>query len=120
MVAVEGVVRSRPSNSVNEKMKTGFIEVAAERVQVLNAVRSKLPFLVTAADDAKDLSKEEIRLRFPPITTFYLIFFWRELSKSSLVTFSCCHCFCIGCHRMGAPALCFNCKCESVYVRNHA
>ncbi|KAL9415375.1 hypothetical protein AB3S75_043629 [Citrus x aurantiifolia] len=64
VVAVEGVVRSRPSEAVNENMKTGFIEVAAERVQVLNAVRSKLPFLVTTADDAKDFVKEEIRLRY--------------------------------------------------------
>lgn len=30
---------------------------------MLNAVRSKLPFLVTTADDAKDFVKEEIRLR---------------------------------------------------------
>ncbi|KAK2649146.1 hypothetical protein Ddye_016635 [Dipteronia dyeriana] len=64
VVAVEGVVRSRPTDSVNKKMKTGFIEVAAEHVQVLNAVRSKLPFLVTTGDDAKDLVKEEIRLRY--------------------------------------------------------
>jgi aspartyl-tRNA synthetase len=27
VVAVEGIVRSRPSESVNRKMKTGFIEV---------------------------------------------------------------------------------------------
>lgn len=27
VIAVEGVVRSRPSDSVNKKMKTGFIEV---------------------------------------------------------------------------------------------
>ncbi|KAK9287246.1 hypothetical protein L1049_015659 [Liquidambar formosana] len=64
VVAVEGVVRSRPSEAVNKKMKTGTIEVAAEHVQVLNAVRSKLPFLVTIADDAKDSVKEEIRLRY--------------------------------------------------------
>ncbi|KAG8650531.1 aspartate--tRNA ligase, chloroplastic/mitochondrial isoform X1 [Manihot esculenta] len=64
VIAVEGVVRSRPSESINKKMKTGLIEVAAEHVQVLNAVRSKLPFLVTTADDAKEFVKEEIRLRF--------------------------------------------------------
>lgn len=39
------------------------VQVAAEDVQVLNAVRLKLPFLVTTADDAKDSAKEEIRLR---------------------------------------------------------
>lgn len=64
VVAVEGTVRSRPGDSVNVKMKTGLIEVAAEHVQVLNSVGSKLPFLVTTADDAKDSAKEEIRLRY--------------------------------------------------------
>ncbi|KAK6254088.1 hypothetical protein QUC31_015808 [Theobroma cacao] len=64
VAAVDGLVRSRPSEAVNKKMKTGTIEVAAEHVQILNAVRSKLPFLVTSADDAKDFVKEEIRLRY--------------------------------------------------------
>ncbi|KAJ1437901.1 OB-fold nucleic acid binding domain, AA-tRNA synthetase-type [Sesbania bispinosa] len=64
VVAIEGIVKSRPSESINKKMKTGFIEVAANKVQVLNSVNSKLPFLVTTADDAKDSLKEEIRLRY--------------------------------------------------------
>ncbi|KAI3448199.1 hypothetical protein Pfo_004864 [Paulownia fortunei] len=64
VIAVEGVVRRRPIESINKKLKTGFIEVAAEHVHVLNAVRSKLPFLVTTADDVKDSTKEEIRLRY--------------------------------------------------------
>lgn len=64
VISVEGVIRYRPSESINKKMKTGTIEVAAEHVQVLNAVRSKLPFLVTTTDDAKDSIKEEIRLRY--------------------------------------------------------
>ncbi|KAK9941750.1 hypothetical protein M0R45_007445 [Rubus argutus] len=64
VVAVEGLVRSRPPDSVNKKMKTGSIEIAAEHVQVLNAVRAKLPFLVTTVEDANDSVKEEIRLRY--------------------------------------------------------
>ncbi|GFY90068.1 tRNA synthetase class II (D, K and N) family protein [Actinidia rufa] len=64
VISVEGVVRSRPGESVNKKMKTGMVEVAAEHVQVLNDVRSRLPFLVTTADDAIDSVKEEIRLRY--------------------------------------------------------
>ncbi|KAK7320052.1 hypothetical protein RJT34_04782 [Clitoria ternatea] len=64
VVAIEGIVRSRPNESINKKMKTGLIEVTANRVQVLNSVNSKLPFLVTTADDAKDSLKEEIRLRY--------------------------------------------------------
>ncbi|GJU66241.1 aspartate--tRNA ligase, chloroplastic/mitochondrial [Tanacetum coccineum] len=64
VVSIEGVVRLRPSDSVNKNMKTGMIEVTAEHVQVLNSVKAKLPFLVTSADDAKDSIKEEIRLRY--------------------------------------------------------
>ncbi|KAF3787793.1 Aspartate--tRNA ligase [Nymphaea thermarum] len=64
VVAVEGVVRSRPSESVNRKMKTGDVEVTAEHVQILNPVKSALPFLVTTAEDAKEFVTEEIRLRY--------------------------------------------------------
>ncbi|OAY64929.1 aspartate--tRNA ligase, chloroplastic/mitochondrial [Ananas comosus] len=64
VVAVEGVVRSRPSESVNPKMKTGAVEVAAEHVIVLNSVNCPLPFPVTTAEDVKDIITEEIRLRF--------------------------------------------------------
>ncbi|XP_030523306.1 aspartate--tRNA ligase, chloroplastic/mitochondrial isoform X2 [Rhodamnia argentea] len=64
VVSVEGIVRQRPAESINKKIKTGMIEVTAEHVQILNAVRSKLPFLVTTGDDGKDAVKEEIRLRY--------------------------------------------------------
>ncbi|KAF6176209.1 hypothetical protein GIB67_023500, partial [Kingdonia uniflora] len=64
VVAVEGLIRARPTESINMKMKNGAIEVAAEYVQVLNSVRGKLPFLVTTSDDAKESAKEEIRLRY--------------------------------------------------------
>ncbi|KAI6701524.1 hypothetical protein NL676_015848 [Syzygium grande] len=64
VVSVEGIVRCRPAESINRKIKTGMIEVAAEHVQILNAVRSKLPFLVTTGDDGKEAVKEEIRLRY--------------------------------------------------------
>ncbi|PWA49798.1 tRNA synthetase class II (D, K and N) family protein [Artemisia annua] len=64
VVSIEGIVRLRPSDSVNKNMKTGMIEVTAEHVQVLNSVKAKLPFLVTSAEDAKDSIKEEIRLRY--------------------------------------------------------
>ncbi|KAK4773979.1 hypothetical protein SAY87_028998 [Trapa incisa] len=64
VVSVEGTVRERPDDSINKKMKTGTIEVAAEHVQILNAVKCKLPFLVTSSDVAKESVKEEIRLRY--------------------------------------------------------
>ncbi|RID77524.1 hypothetical protein BRARA_A00430 [Brassica rapa] len=64
VVSVEGTVRARPSESINKKMKTGALEVVAEHVEILNHVRSKLPFLVTTSDETKDSIKEDIRLRF--------------------------------------------------------
>ncbi|KAH7676946.1 Aspartate-tRNA ligase type 1 protein [Dioscorea alata] len=64
VIAVEGIVRSRPGESVNRKMKTGDIEIAAEHVLVLNSVNRALPFPVTTADDVKDVITEEIRLRY--------------------------------------------------------
>lgn len=64
VVAIQGVVRPRPNQSINKKMKTGFIEIAANEVQLLNSVNAKLPFLVTTTDDAKDSLKEEVRLRY--------------------------------------------------------
>ncbi|KAK8965115.1 Protein-L-isoaspartate O-methyltransferase [Platanthera guangdongensis] len=63
VVAIEGCVRARPTESVNEKMKTGAIEVAAEHVLVLNTVNCTLPFPITTSDDVKDNISEEIRLR---------------------------------------------------------
>ncbi|KAK8965631.1 hypothetical protein KSP40_PGU015717 [Platanthera guangdongensis] len=64
VVAIEGCVRARPTESVNEKMKTGAIEVAAEHVLVLNTVNCTLPFPITTSDDVKDNISEEIRLRY--------------------------------------------------------
>ncbi|CAO1945116.1 unnamed protein product [Urochloa humidicola] len=63
-VAVEGVVRPRPADAINADMKTGAIEVAADRVLVLNSVTRSLPFPVTTAETVKEKFPEEIRLRF--------------------------------------------------------
>ncbi|CAL4947637.1 unnamed protein product [Urochloa decumbens] len=64
VVAVEGVVRPRPADAINADMRTGAIEVAADRVLVLNSVTRSLPFLVTTAETVKEKFPEEIRLRF--------------------------------------------------------
>lgn len=64
VVAIQGIVRPRPNQSINNKIKTGFIEIAANDVQLLNSVNAKLPFLVTTTDHAKDSLREEVRLRY--------------------------------------------------------
>ncbi|VAH72902.1 unnamed protein product [Triticum turgidum subsp. durum] len=64
VVSVEGVVRLRPTESINADMSTGAIEVAADCVSVLNSVTRSLPFPITTADAVKEKFPEEVRLRF--------------------------------------------------------
>ncbi|KAM3197328.1 hypothetical protein ACQJBY_072783 [Aegilops geniculata] len=64
VVSVEGVVRPRPTESINADMRTGAIEIAADHVSVLNSVTRSLPFPITTADTVKEKFPEEVRLRF--------------------------------------------------------
>ncbi|MDR2363571.1 MAG: aspartate--tRNA ligase [Spirochaetaceae bacterium] len=58
-IAVEGLVRPRPPSMVNPEMATGEIEVAAQKLLILN--RSEvLPFQIDEESDAK----EETRLKY--------------------------------------------------------
>jgi hypothetical protein len=43
-----------------------FDQIVAESFQVLNRVGLAMPFLMTLADDNKELPSEEVRLRFLP------------------------------------------------------
>jgi hypothetical protein len=43
-----------------------FDQIVAESFEVLKRVRLAMPFLVTLADDNKELPSEEVRLRFLP------------------------------------------------------
>ena len=58
-VAVEGRVRSRPDSMVNPDMPTGEIEVAAERLLILNRCET-LPFPI----DEESGAREELRLKY--------------------------------------------------------
>ncbi|NPB05649.1 MAG: aspartate--tRNA ligase [Aquificae bacterium] len=60
VVAVEGVVRRRPEGTENPKLPTGFVEVVADRVLVLNEAKQPLPFQV---EDEISVG-EETRLRY--------------------------------------------------------
>ena len=59
VVAVEGTVRARPAEMVNDEMSTGAIEVAAEAIHVLTPSET-LPFMVDERSDAR----EELRLKY--------------------------------------------------------
>lgn len=61
VVAIQGTVRNRPPTLANSRMATGAIEVVAEEVVMLNAVRGALPFLITS--EKEEATREDVRLR---------------------------------------------------------
>lgn len=65
---VIGTVNSRPKSQVNEKMKTGEIEITVESLQVVNRSEKHLPMLIREADKTKESIRMQYRyldLRFP-------------------------------------------------------
>lgn len=62
VVRVTGRVSQRPPESLNPKLPTGEIEIYAEKIELLNAVRKPLPFQVSSAET--DTVREDLRLRY--------------------------------------------------------
>ncbi|MDA3809509.1 MAG: aspartate--tRNA ligase [Spirochaetaceae bacterium] len=58
-IAVEGTVRLRPDSMINKDMKTGSIEVKAEKVTILNSSET-LPFMI----DEESEANENLRLKY--------------------------------------------------------
>ncbi len=61
VIQIRGIVRSRPKEAINEKIKTGEIEVLATGLTILNEVTRNLPFNISIHDD--EPIREELRLR---------------------------------------------------------
>ena len=61
VLQVQGTLRERPADSVNERLATGRFEVLAGTITVLNAVKGNLPFPVSVHDEEN--TREELRLR---------------------------------------------------------
>ncbi len=61
VLQIHGTIRSRPPESVNEKLETGEIEVLVTDLKILNEVKGNLPFNVSIHDEEQ--VKEELRLR---------------------------------------------------------
>ena len=58
---VQGKVRARPGESLNDRLATGAVEVLASSIHVLNSVKGTLPFPVSVHDEEN--TREELRLR---------------------------------------------------------
>ncbi|QNI60247.1 aspartyl-tRNA synthetase [Synechococcus sp. BIOS-U3-1] len=62
VLQVNGKVRARPDESLNDKLATGAVEVLASGIEVLNSVKGNLPFPVSVHDEEN--TREELRLRY--------------------------------------------------------
>jgi aspartyl-tRNA synthetase len=62
VVAITGRVTQRPAESLNPRLPTGEIEIYADKIVLLNAVRKQLPFQVSVADT--ESVREDLRLKY--------------------------------------------------------
>ncbi len=62
VIKVTGRVSQRPEESLNPKLPTGEIEIYADEIEILSAVRKQLPFQVSSSET--ETVKEELRLKY--------------------------------------------------------
>ncbi|WP_009633520.1 aspartate--tRNA ligase [Synechocystis sp. PCC 7509] len=62
VVQITGIVTQRPEESLNPRLATGEIEIYAESIEILNAVRKQLPFQVATFET--ESVKEDLRLKY--------------------------------------------------------
>ncbi|TAF03929.1 MAG: aspartate--tRNA ligase [Nostocales cyanobacterium] len=62
VVKITGRVTQRPAESLNPRIPTGEVEIYADQIELLNAVRKQLPFQVSTADT--ETVREDLRLKY--------------------------------------------------------
>ncbi len=62
VIKVTGRVSQRPDESLNNRIPTGEVEIYAENIELLNAVRKQLPFQVCSSET--DTVREDLRLKY--------------------------------------------------------
>ncbi|BAZ69106.1 aspartyl-tRNA synthetase [Fischerella sp. NIES-4106] len=62
VIKVTGRVSQRPDESLNNRIPTGEVEIYAENIELLNAVRKQLPFQVSSSET--DTVREDLRLKY--------------------------------------------------------
>lgn len=62
VVRITGRVSKRPDESLNPRLPTGEVEIYADQIELLNAVRKQLPFQVSSAET--ESVREELRLKY--------------------------------------------------------
>ncbi|HIU51733.1 MAG TPA: aspartate--tRNA ligase [Candidatus Merdicola faecigallinarum] len=59
-VSVEGIVRKRSEDTINEKIKTGLVEIFIESIKVLGKRTKELPFEINTSQEVR----EDLRLKY--------------------------------------------------------
>lgn len=62
VVKIQGRVTQRPPESLNPKLATGEIEIYADEIEILNAVKQQLPFQVSSSE--QESVREDLRLKY--------------------------------------------------------
>lgn len=62
VVRLTGRVTQRPADSLNPRLDTGEVEIYADQIEILNAVRKQLPFQVSLAEN--ETVREDLRLKY--------------------------------------------------------
>jgi aspartyl-tRNA synthetase len=62
VVRITGRVTQRPEESLNPRLGTGEVEIYADQIEVLNAVRKQLPFQVSTSEN--ESVREDLRLKY--------------------------------------------------------
>nr|B8HXQ8.1 RecName: Full=Aspartate--tRNA(Asp/Asn) ligase; AltName: Full=Aspartyl-tRNA synthetase; Short=AspRS; AltName: Full=Non-discriminating aspartyl-tRNA synthetase; Short=ND-AspRS [Cyanothece sp. PCC 7425] len=62
VVKVTGRVSARPEESLNPRLPTGEVEIYADQIELLNAVRKQLPFQVSTTES--ESVREDLRLKY--------------------------------------------------------
>ena len=62
VVKIQGRVSKRPPESLNPNLPTGEVEIYADSIELLSAVRTQLPFQISTAEEEN--VREELRLKY--------------------------------------------------------
>ena len=62
VIFVSGLIKERPSESINKTIPTGNIELNVQKIEILNEIKNNLPFPVSIHD--YENTKEELRIKY--------------------------------------------------------
>tara|TARA_B100000073_G_scaffold116743_1_gene94406 strand:+ start:3935 stop:5743 length:1809 start_codon:yes stop_codon:yes gene_type:complete len=62
VIFVSGIIKKRPTESINTNISTGKLELSVQKLEILNQIKKNLPFPVSIHD--YENTKEELRIKY--------------------------------------------------------